>query len=576
MCKSPICIRDGDGHNAGGWGATRLTQRFNAAVGGGGMTIDSVETAARDFTRRWAMHLVRTVLLVVGSLLFISVFDGRVKAFFEYPHTALRNALPVLVTTALALLLAGERYFQFIPMLRITLRSSSLGLLAYLLFEAPQITLANPAFSGGSQYAETGYYFVLALSAISLILPAFNIPVVVYILSTRHLTAGISGLTTSNLDIEYMLDMTLYLTVFSIAVVRIVPKLDQRADLISWQEQITFVAFGLHLGNYFWSGVAKALAGPHLWTWPMENHTENLLLFAVDRGAQPFGQVPWLTQHVFDIAGFLAIPMNWAIIGFQLLSVACVLRIGWLRIATIFYDLLHIGIYVIGGILFWPWIWNNFTILAATRSIQKISDQAKGACILTILLGCPFLGLYSAAWLAWFDVADVRQVYFEAVDKNNNTAVVPSSYFLGNAYGVSLGVIDTARHSGQYDFSVWTSVRDYGRQLTSGTCPQPPTYDAATAETSDQHTERLNRISRLIREHHKNMLAREASYGKFNYYYRIYHQPSNPYLFTKFNALNLKDIRAYNLVTESACFRLQDGKLVRNIIAKAVDRIDLP
>jgi hypothetical protein len=36
------------------------------------------------------------------------------------------------------------------------------------------------------------------------------------------------------------------------------------------------VMVGAHLGNYFWSGVAKLLAGgPEPWTWPLANPTQN-------------------------------------------------------------------------------------------------------------------------------------------------------------------------------------------------------------------------------------------------------------------------------------------------------------
>jgi hypothetical protein len=522
-------------------------------------------------------HVLFTIGLVVASLLFIALFNSILRALYKTlaPHSELVAALPLIAAAALALLFVRERYAQFIPLLRIALRSSSIGLLVYLIAEPPDLTLSVPAFAGDAHYIEHAYYVAVAMAAVSVISPAFNIPVAVYIISTRHLSEGISGVPTSTLDIRYMVDMAVYLSVFSIGLARIGRTLDPSFNSTAQQQNIAFVAFGLHLGNYFWSGLAKALAGPYFWTWPLENHTQNLIPYALDKGALPLGHVPWLVQFAYDAVQLLIVPLNVVIIGFQLFAIFCVLRLSWLKISTLFYDLLHVGIYVLGGLFFWPWIWNNFTILLAANSLRvSIPNHAKVACIVTILLGNPLVEFYRAARLGWFDVADARQSYFEA-STDTERVRVPASFFLSHSFGVSLGYMDSAAHAGHYGHTPWNAATDYNRQITSGTCPAPSPPDASKIESEEQRKRRLEGIGRFLRAHHAKMLARQESRGKFGYYYRVHHHPSNPYLFGKFGALDLKAVRAYELVLESACYQLKEGRLIKRVVGRTVERFDV-
>jgi hypothetical protein len=516
------------------------------------------------------------VALVVASLVFLLLFNNILRTYYKHvgSYSGLLAALPFLVTAAGAMLFARERYTQFVPLLRIALRSSGIGLLVYLLIEPPDFTLAVTDFHGQARYVHMAYYAAVGLAAASIFAPAFIVPVAIYIISARRLIDGISGLPSSLLDVHYMLDMAVYLTVFGLVGRRLVG-----SRLSLWasgerQQEIALIAFGLHLGNYFWSGIAKLLVGPYFWTWVIENRTHNLIPYALEKGALPIGHIPWLTQFAYDTTEFAITPVNIAIVAVQLFAIICVLRLLWLKVATILYDVLHVGIYVLSGILFWPWIWNNFTILLAARTQRaEISKQAQMACILTILLSNPHFGLYKAAWLAWFDVADARQLYVEAVT-DQGRATVPPSFFLSHSFSVSLGYMDTSSHEGQYDHTNWNAARPYARQASSGTCP-PPSPDRARVDTAEMRTARLERIHRFLRAHHAKMLEREATFGKHTYYFRMHHHPSNPYLFPKFGSLNLADVRAYDLVLESVCHDIQNGRVIKRVVGRTVEHFDV-
>ncbi|RTL52153.1 MAG: hypothetical protein EKK40_08220 [Bradyrhizobiaceae bacterium] len=372
-----------------------------------------------------------------------------------------------------------------------------------------------------------------------------------------------------------MLDMAAYLCLFALPVVAFASRLPPYFRDPMRHTELAFAAFGLHLGNYFWSGVAKLQIGPHPWTWILENQTHKTMLYALENGTLPIGHIPWLVDHIYSTAGFLVIPLNFSIVAFQLFAIVCVFRMSWLKITSIFYDIFHAGIYILGGLFFWPWVWNNFTILlSASRQRTEVSLMAKLMCVLVILLG-DVSGFPRSARLAWFDVTDVRRTYFQAVTSDGRTLAVPPSFFLTHSFGVSQGYMDMAAHEGQYRPTIWASAATYDRQLSSGTCPAPGPIDPKLVETEQKREERLDTVKHFVRAQHEKMKAREAIFGADNFYFRSHHHPSNPFLFSEFNRLNLKDVVAYNLVVESACLRLDHGKVEKTVVNRVVDRFDV-
>jgi hypothetical protein len=525
-----------------------------------------------------------SVVLVALSLWILARLNDLLFVYFSrYGESKALVWLPFLACVAFASCFSSVRYATFIPLMRLALRSSAIGLLAYLLLEPPDLTLANPNAFGAAEYVRLSYAGAILFAALSVSRPAFVIPVAIYISSTRLLVEEISNLQMSTLDIRYMLDMALYLSLFGAVGLTIGRLIQPNFSDERRQQEITYVGFGLHLGNYFWSGVAKLMIGPHLWTWILENQTSNTIPYAIVNGTLPIGHLPWLVQPVYDFVHVIVQPLNLAIVGFQLFAIVCPLRLAWLKLATLFYDLLHIGIWILGGLFFWPWVWNNVTILVAANAQRSpIKPTAKAACILTILLGMPSVPLYpslpfyKAAGLGWFDVADARQTYFEAITNDGRRARVPSSFFLSHSYSVSHGQMDTVPHVGHYSHTWWGSAHDYGRLLSSGKCLTPEVVPADTLERAEQRTERLNKVGQFIRAHHAKMLHWQSWLGSRGYYFsRLYHHPSNPLLFGAFNALNLGDVVAYNLVVESVCNRLVSGSPETTVIMRTEARFNV-
>ena len=91
----------------------------------------------------------------------------------------------------------------------------------------------------------------------------------------------------------------------------------------------------------------------------MENQTQNMIPVALKKGVLPSGAYPALTQWMSDTLGTVVVLSNLLVVLAQLFAISAPLRMRWLFIAALAYDVLHIGIYLVSGLLFWPWIWNN-------------------------------------------------------------------------------------------------------------------------------------------------------------------------------------------------------------------------
>jgi hypothetical protein len=328
---------------------------------------------------------------------------------------------------------------------------------------------------------------------------------------------------------------------------------------------IAFITMGFHLGNYFWSGWAKLTLGPHFWSWAFLNHTQNLMLGAHKTRTLIFGHWPWITQQIFDAFGAVVIFSNVAVVVTQLFALFAPLRLRWITISSWCYDALHVGIFFIGALFFWPWIWNNLSIMLAARrsSDREVGWAPKICCILTILLG-GWIG--GSARLAWWDVSDFRTPTIQAEAEDGTWIDVPLSFFLSQAYAMGHAQENQAVTTGHYlPTDSRESTGSYDRVQSSGTCPTPP--EIAEPESPAERAKSLDRFGRFLRAHHRKMLALADESGNYNFYVAsLFHTPSNYWMNEKFNAMNIRKIKDYRLLTQSICYKVIDGHLVEHVV----------
>ena len=79
-----------------------------------------------------------------------------------------------------------------------------------------------------------------------------------------------------------------------------------------------------------------------------------MMVGALKRGRPAFWRVSLVTQWLFDVFGPVVVFSNLLVLLTQLFAVIAPLRLRWLLVASLAYDVLHIGIYILGGLFFWP------------------------------------------------------------------------------------------------------------------------------------------------------------------------------------------------------------------------------
>lgn len=495
---------------------------------------------------------------MVALFSFFYLRDKWTGFFHRYP-----DQIYVLFICALvaALVFCWVKYGGFPKAFSILLRATAVGIAVYLAIEPPEFTLADPAKSNLLAYVDNGYWFALVASAIGIWRPSFIFPAAFYAISIRFVVEPISGFPISTLDIRYMMEMGQFLSLCGCGLA-VLPFAHQRLaprgvalDLDGLAICLAFIAFGFHLGNYFWSGYAKLMLGPHPWTWVWENQTQNIMVVALKKGVLASGPFPGLTQLMFDGLGHLAKFLNLFVITIQLFAVIAALRTRWLVVSALAYDAFHIGIYVFGGLFFWPWIWNNGSIIVAVRG-SKFGWQPKVCCIISILTGYD-TELGGSARLAWFDVLDIKIPTIQVETPQGKWLDVPVSFFLSHSYGVSHGNYALANEPGHYPSSLWGSVTDYDRQVRSGKCDAPK--DMAQPESLADRAARLDKLAKFIQAHHKKRLA--TAIWPLDFYVRSHHHPSVPWLYSDFNHLDLASVKRYRLVVQSVCLSLVGGQV---------------
>ncbi len=522
--------------------------------------------------------LVTLVGVVGAAVLFFILRDGYVAFLHRYPNAAW---VVFATTTVLAAAFYRVDYRALAGPLATITRGCGLAIVAFLVVDPPVLTLANPAHAAAASYVDLAWWPAVGLGLLAVWRrPSFFIPVAYYAISTRYLAVDITYFPISTLDIRYVVDSAMFGAGMMCAVFLVDRGLAGRsaqalrlANFGSFwnrrREDFTnaaaMMAIGFHLGNYFWSGVAKlSLDGGPL-SWILENPTQNGILNALEKGTLPTAAWPWLTDLLYRGLGHGVLVMNIVVVVAQLAAIVLIFRVRWLLWLTYFYDLFHIGIYIFGGLFFWPWIWNNLAIVAALRRYRDrpLGITPKLAALAGILLGASHL-LGDSARLAWYEVTDIRSNYFEAEAPDGTRVRVPSSFFLSEAYAVSHGKLDPAPAAGHYGGTLWGSSHSYRRFEDDGKCLVPAGAGAPVTVTPEASA-RLRHVRAYVKAHHAKMLARDARYGRLSFYFRGYHHPSNPFLYPAFNALDLKAVKRYFAVTESVCLRLDEGRLVRTV-----------
>jgi len=489
---------------------------------------------------------------------------------------AVATEAPEFIAAWCAVIGLATGAFVFAPyallpdVLRRFLRAGTIFLILYFAiepFDIPHAALepGHPAlaFHGSARWVG------LALAIVGLRIPVVVFASAMVLWMTRELQTAITGFYFSTLDIRNVAEVialaALGASLLAAAARR--PRLAEAIDLDApamRQAAIVILAVGIggHLGNYFYSAIAKlSLDGGPL-SWLLENRLYEGMIGGVEKRTMPFMASPAATQVVHDAMKFLNAPMVWGSFLAQFAAIIAPWRRTWMMALTVLYDLFHIIVYVTFGLLFWKWIALN-TIIVVTLARMNDADWRRYAripCLVFVLIGSIF---FRTATLAWYDAPGFISVYFVAETTDGKRYRVPTAYWGSSSYQVSQGRMYVPENADHFNFNIWGSVLAHDDLMDARACEAPFREAPDPARYGP-----VEIVRNFVAARHEQVLERVNEEGRFNYYLLPHHHMPAPFVDDPFYAVDKREIASYIYVLESVCLGLEDGELRRRVIAR--------
>ncbi|HPE31684.1 MAG TPA: hypothetical protein PLV61_10875 [Parvularculaceae bacterium] len=321
------------------------------------------------------------------------------------------------------------------------------------------------------------------------------------------------------------------------------------------------IGVGGHLGNYFYSAIAKLLLDGGPLSWIFDNRLYDGMLGALERWTFPFAAWPAVTQAIYDAIKALNLPLHIFTFVAQFAAVIAILRRKWVMALTVVFDAFHLAVYFTMGLIFWKWICLNTVILA---TLAKITDEqwksVRYAGLAAALAGA---ALFKTATLAWYDSPGFTSAFFEAETADGEWLRVPPAYFNSASYQVSQARLYAPSAPG-FNFSIWGSVL-HKADADAGRACQPPEGDALPPEKYGP----LDRLAAYVWLNQDIAAAKAGPDGRRNYYLYMHHHMPSLFVRQPFDDADKRAIKGYRYVVESVCLGLENGRLKRDVIARS-------
>jgi hypothetical protein len=307
---------------------------------------------------------------------------------------------------------------------------------------------------------------------------------------------------------------------------------------------VLIAAIALHAANYFYSGVAKTSLGGGVTDWALHNENGNLFLVALYNKQLLWGDWAPLDSIVIELTRVLARPLAIMIVLGQLAAIAAFWNRRLLILLFAFYDLMHVGIFIIAGANFWTWFMLNLAIIAAMRQVDPAVLSWKTGAIGAVLIVASN-AFASVAWLGWYDTRAVNSAYFEVVYPEGRTRL-PYTAFGFYSYPLA-------------HMSFGLPPGNYFPTLTNGGTYSPSVFrKSAKCRFDSKHSEFEQRwnaegLTAFIRGYHDYVLQRVDSAGRWSDDLYPHHFWSSPSVVREFSSVDMRKVTAYNLVVDSVC-----------------------
>lgn len=331
---------------------------------------------------------------------------------------------------------------------------------------------------------------------------------------------------------------------------------DSKHTALHPADMLVLLTVALHFGNYLYAGLIKGYLGDDPTFWFRENPTHWLILAALESKVLPISFSDGLTAFSYETILKVAPVTNFITIAMQLFALVAVIRIRWVIYLTLFYDLMHVMIFVLTGIFFWKFILLNLAIVAALVTLRHraMSSPLQGFLALVVVIS-PFV-FHIFPSFAWLDSRSMNVVRLYAVTDDGKELQVPSNYFLGLSVTFTQNRLVWPKE-GPVTTESWGVAKSMEQMRRSLACDWG--YDRGELPKARFGVSK-EQISYVIRRYHKQMLSMLDAEGNFAYDLFPHHIFSMPWYFDAFRVLDKRQITAYRYENESLCLGFEDGK----------------
>lgn len=406
-----------------------------------------------------------------------------------------------------------------------------------------------------------GRWLAIACAVLGLVRPAACLIPCFYAMAYRLAVNDVSGFATASSDFIVVAELGLFLS-FGMLLVSLADHTVMRGRDQKWHVSalgaLLLAAIGIHFSNYFTSGIEKLALDGGLLSWVLENKTHYLVLSGHYMGTLPLGKIPELAILPYRAMEAVGIGLNLLTLVAQLVTVLAVVRVRWIIALTLFFDAMHIAIFLISGINFWIWVLLNLAIVAACVGLKSYSfpRYIRFTPIVFVVFAPK---LFHIAALGWYDSRSVNDLHFVAITSDGQSFRVPSNYFFANSYGLYHRNVVGPPDDGHFVNGPWGSIWSANDMRLGNRCELPLQPSVITDPV------KAAKIDRFMKAHHAYILKNVDQNGRIDYDWYPHHHFTNPLYYRDFAKLDKREIVKYRFVMDSVCLTYEGGEFKRQV-----------
>jgi len=522
--------------------------------------------------------------LTCASVLLLFSFLSGFRYFLEISYPITELSWPILLL--LAAILPSARYEDMATSYKHISRALAVIIFIYIAMQFPFYPVINDGIYVSFLTNAVIWGIVLVITVLVWWRPIWLIASGAYLPWVKALAGHASGFPYGNLiDIVPLYQVAMfcgviamvfgaldsmhrrsnlpnYASLFQLANIG-TPK-DYRVFTITTSASLVFMVIAFHCGTYFAAGVAKAsLEGGFLF-WPFVNELKNIYFAGVINQQMLWLDFPAIVPIYTSIMEYLGRPMSIVIFFGQLVVLFAFSSKRFIIGLLLFYDVMHVGIFLTQGANFFTWASVNIAIIISIKALPSnyFGFKAMLASALLIALTKTAFGyFYLVPKLGWYDSKAVNNGYYVANLDSGKSVRVPTAFFTFYSYPISH--MSYGHPEGKY-----VPTGPNGSTKSTSIYDKTKTCDFSDSEMISLHRYKWNAdaVSNFIREYHL-LAERWMTDGPtiwLNAYWHHFWSPLS--IHREFERISLSSVTDYTLVVESTCFKSVEQRPIGNII----------